>query len=67
MASRRLYDGAQIELGILPIVAPVPPPSGATKIWLNVSGVWKECVVWLNVSGTWKIVTPYLNVGGTWK
>ena len=67
MATRRLYDGAQIELGILPIVAPAPPPSGALKVWLNVAGTWKECVVWLNVAGTWKTATTSLNVGGVWK
>lgn len=39
----------------------------ALKVWLNVSGTWKECVVWLNVGGTWKTVTTWLNVGGTWK
>jgi hypothetical protein len=44
-----------------------PPPVTAVKVWLNVSGVWKECVVWINVGGTWKTVTTWLNVGGTWK
>jgi sugar lactone lactonase YvrE len=30
MASRRLFDGAQVELGILPIVGAAAPPSGIT-------------------------------------
>jgi len=41
--------------------------AAALKVWLKVSGVWKECTVWLKVAGTWKTTTPFLNVGGTWK
>lgn len=42
-----------------------PPPG--VKVWLKVSGVWKECTVHLKVSGVWKVATTKLNVGGTWK
>lgn len=38
-----------------------------TKIWLKVSGVWKETITWIKVSGVWKQTTPYIKVGGTWK
>jgi hypothetical protein len=67
MASRRLYDGAQIELGILPIVALAPPPTTGLEVWLKVSGVWKLCEVWLKESGTWKLTTPFLKESGVWK
>jgi hypothetical protein len=67
MATRRLYDGAQIELGILPIVAPAPPPSGATKFWIKVSGVWKEATTYIKIAGVWKTATPAIKVSGTWE
>lgn len=62
MASRRLFDGAQIELGILPIVA---PPSN--KFWIKISGTWKEATLWLKVAGVWKQATPKTKVAGIWK
>ena len=42
-----------------------PPPS--VKVWLKVSGVWKECTVHLKVSGVWKVATTKLKVSGVWK
>jgi hypothetical protein len=66
MASRRLFDGAQIELGLLPIVAP-PPPSGGSKLWIKVSGVWKDATTHINVAGTWKVATVFFKDSGTWK
>jgi len=64
MASRRLFDGAQIELGLLPIEAIVVAGS---KIWIKVAGTWKEATPFIKVSGTWKQATPFINVSGTWK
>lgn len=34
MASRRFFDGAQIDLGLIPIEAPTPPPGNdRLKVW----------------------------------
>lgn len=63
MATRRLFDGATIEIGQIPIVA----PSTGTIIWLKVSGIWKQATTWIKVSGVWKQTTPYIKIGGTWK
>jgi hypothetical protein len=67
MASRRLYDGAQIELGILPIVASAPTPTPSNKFWLKVAGTWKEAVTWIKVLGVWKQATPKTKVAGVWQ
>jgi hypothetical protein len=64
MASRRLFDGAQKEIGSLPIVGIV---AAVTKIWIKISGVWKESTPYLKVSGVWKAITPYIKVSGVWK
>lgn len=66
MASRRLFDGAQIEIGSLPIVAASAPPTN-TIVWLRVGGVWKQATVWLRVGGVWKTTTPFVRVSGVWK
>jgi hypothetical protein len=65
MATRRLYDGAQIELGILPIVASAPTPSN--KFWLKVAGTWREAITWIKISGIWKQATPKIKIAGIWK
>lgn len=65
MASRRLFDGAQIELDILPIVAPTPTPTN--KFWIKVSGVWKDAVTWIKVVGVWKQADPKIKIAGIWK
>jgi hypothetical protein len=44
-----------------------PAPSVATKVWLNVSGVWKQVIVWKKVTGVWKQITVWRNVAGVWK
>jgi hypothetical protein len=44
-----------------------PPPSVATKAWLNVASVWKQVIVWENVSNVWKQMTVWKNVSGVWK
>lgn len=67
MATRRLFDGATIEIGQIPIVSAAPPPAGGTKLWLKVSGVWKESTVWIKVSGVWKTATPFFKESSIWK
>lgn len=65
MATRRLFDGATIEIGQVPIVA-TPVVSG-TIAWINVSGVWKQATAFINVGGVWKTSTPNIKVAGVWK
>lgn len=38
-----------------------------TKVWIKVSGIWKESITWIKVNGTWKQSTPFIKVNGTWK
>lgn len=38
-----------------------------TKLWIKVSGVWREATTWINVSGTWKQATVFFKDSGTWK
>lgn len=66
MASRRLFDGATIEIGQLPIVAAALPPAAVT-LWIRDSGVWKTAVLWVKASGTWKVATLNVKDAGTWK
>jgi hypothetical protein len=63
MASRRLFDGATIEINQMPLVA---LPVG-NLMWIKVSGVWKQAITWIKVSGTWKQSTPKIKVSGIWK
>ena len=63
MATRRLFDGAQIEIGSIPIEAPV----SGTIFWIKVSGVWKQATAFIKISGVWKQVTTYIKVSGIWK
>lgn len=67
MASRRLFDGATIEIGQVPIVAIAPPPISGTTVYLKVSGVWKVATVYLKVAGVWKLATTFIKDGGVWK
>jgi hypothetical protein len=39
----------------------------ANKLWIKVSGVWKQAVVWIKVSGVWKQSTPKIKIAGTWR
>jgi hypothetical protein len=64
MATRRFFDGAQTEIGSLPIVGIV---AAVTKIWIKISGVWKETTPYIKISGVWKLATPYIKVLGVWK
>jgi hypothetical protein len=66
MASRRLFDGAQIELDILPIVG-APPPVAGSQFYIKVAGVWKTATAYIKVAGVWKVADPYIKVTGTWK
>jgi hypothetical protein len=66
MATRRLYDGATIEIGQVPIESVSTPPS-TTLAWLKVGGVWKQATVHIKVSGVWKTATPKIKAGVTWK
>jgi hypothetical protein len=60
MATRRFFDGAQIEIGSLPI-------SYGNRIWIKVSGAWTQGMLWIKVSGVWKTCTPKIKVAGTWR
>jgi hypothetical protein len=66
MATRRLFDGATIEIGQVPIVGAGTPPV-STIVWLKVAGVWKSTTPYIKVSGVWKTSTPYIKVSGVWK
>jgi hypothetical protein len=35
-------------------------------IYINVNGVWKQCITYVNVNGTWQFIFPYIKVGGAW-
>jgi hypothetical protein len=63
MASRRLFDGAQQEIGSIPIVGFV----AGGQAFVNVLGVWKTAVAWVKASGAWKLATGNVNDSGTWK
>ena len=71
--SRRFFDGAQEELGSLPIEAtsqptpPTPETIGINFFWVKDSGTWRRCIAYLNESGTYSYVKPYIKVSGTWK
>lgn len=60
MATRRFFDGAQIEIGSLPI-------SYGNRIWIKVSGAWTQGMLWIKQSGAWKKSRPFTKVSGTWK
>lgn len=62
MASRRLFDGAQQELDLLPVVS-----SAGVVFWLHVAGAWRQAVVWIRSGGVWKRATPRIRVDGVWK
>ena len=64
MATRRLFDGAQIEIKSLPIVG---ASSVSSIFWIKITGVWKQATAYIKVSGVWKTTTPYIKVSGVWK
>ena len=71
--SRRFFDGAQEELGSLPITAtaqPSPEPSPVKKtvfIWIKDGSTWRLTTPNMRISGQYKFVQPYIKVSGTWK
>jgi hypothetical protein len=66
MPTRRIFDGATIEIGQVPIVGAALPPLG-TIVWINVSGVWRAAILNNNVLATWKQDKTFIKVSGTWK
>jgi hypothetical protein len=66
MATRRLFDGAQIEIGSIPIQG-IPTPSISSIFWIKITGVWKQAITWIKIAGVWKQATPYVKIGGNWK
>jgi hypothetical protein len=65
MARRLLFDGALIELGLLPLEAPPAPPSG-TQAFIRVSGVWQTASVFIKVAGVWQPAQPFWKDSGAW-
>lgn len=62
---RLLFDGAQIELGLLPLEAALAPV--ATIAYIKVGGVWQTATPYIKVGGAWQLAQPRIKVGGTWK
>lgn len=68
MATRRFFDGAQEEIGSIPLAATTPPVQILdSKIWVRVSGVWRQAVPYVKVSGAWQVSKPKFNDADTWK
>jgi hypothetical protein len=42
-------------------------PSSPSKLWIRVSGVWKETTTHIKVAGTWKVATVFIKDSGVWK
>jgi hypothetical protein len=64
MATRRLFDGATIELKQVPIVAPT---SAGNIMWIKIAGVWKDAITWIKVGGVWKTANPKIKISGVWR
>lgn len=52
---RRFFDGAYIELGLIPIEAPVAGGGGQIKVWTGAAWVAKPVKVW---NGSAWVVKP---------
>jgi hypothetical protein len=37
------------------------------KVWIKVSGIWKESIIWIKVNEIWKQSTSFIKVSGIWK
>ena len=61
MGGRRFFDGAQEQIGSLPI------QTSSSQFWLNVNGVWKKTKIFLNVNGVWRQVVAYFKESGVWR
>lgn len=42
-------------------------PAPSNKLWIKVSGVWREAVTWIKISGVWKQATPKIKVATVWR
>jgi hypothetical protein len=62
---RLLFDGAQIELGLLPLVAALAPVG--TIPYVKVGGAWLTATAYIKVGGTWRLAQPSIKVGGAWQ
>lgn len=62
MASRRLFDGAQVEIGSLPITT-----VSLNKFWIKIAGTWKQAVAFVKISGNWQQIQPKINISGIWR
>ena len=38
-----------------------------TKVWINVSSVWKEATPYIKVTGVWKVSTANIKIAGVWR
>lgn len=61
---RLLFDGAQIELGLLPLEAALAPVG--TIAYIKVSGVWQLATPYIKVGGAWQLAQPYIKAAGAW-
>ena len=61
---RLLFDGAQIELGLLPLVAALAPVG--TIPYVKVGGAWLTATAYIKVGGNWVTNTPFVKVSGAW-
>ena len=60
MPTRRIFDGATIEINQVPIVAP------PIIVWFKVAGVWRRAIFWTKIAGVWKQTRAYVKIAGTW-
>ena len=70
MATRRFFDGAQEEIGSLPIIQSAAPPAEPTLdsiFWIRIGGVWRKTITRIRVNGTWMKAHPVTRVDGEWK
>lgn len=71
MVTRRFFDGAQQEIGSLPIVYVAPGEeelvSGPSEIYVRIDGAWRKGIVYTRVAGEWKAATSFAKVTDTWK
>jgi len=44
-----------------------PATTYDSKIWVRVSGVWRQAVPYVKVSGAWQVSKPKFNDADTWK
>ena len=72
--SRRFFDGAQEELGSLPIEAtsqPQPPTpvlgKRSTFLWIKDGATWRLTIPNMRISGAYKFVQPYIKISNEWK